>query len=89
MPLGESMITVLRNNEMLRRVKKTVGHSFYGKKTKEKTRYNLPKGTPELLEQIRLQMKKEQRENTINFLVSIVVALSIYCNCFFAIKRKH
>jgi len=71
------MITILRNNKNLMRVKSKVKSAFYKNNDKKKIQYNLPKATPELLEQIRLKMKVEQRENTIRFLVCVIVVLSI------------
>ena len=77
MPLGESMITVLRNNNMLRRAKNHLGNKFFTQKRKEKTQYNLPKATPELLEQIRLKIRLEQQQQTIKTLIGFVVVLII------------
>lgn len=60
MPLGESMVSVLKSNKNImldksKRFRKTLGG--YGKNGK--VEYNLPKATPEQLLEIRKRLKTE------------------------------
>lgn len=62
MPLGESMISILRSNKNImldksKRFRKTLG----GYNKNGKTEYNLPKATPEQLQEIRKKLKRENR----------------------------
>lgn len=75
MPLGESMLLTLKNNEKLRRLKKRIIKPFFGKATKKESLYNFPEATPELIEKIRLQMVIQNKEETIYFLISLVITL--------------
>lgn len=79
MPLGESMLSTLKSNKRImldksKRFRKTLGG--YGERNK--TEYNLPKATPELLESIRIKLKKENQILWIK-----VGGLDYHCNnCF-------
>ena len=62
MPLGESMISIIKSNKSIildksQRFRKTLGG--YGKAGK--TEYNLPKATPIQLNEIRKKLKKENQ----------------------------
>jgi len=46
MPLGESMLLTLQNNENIRRLKNKITIPFFGKNTKTESLYNFPKATP-------------------------------------------
>ncbi len=78
MPLGESMLLTLKNNENLRRLKKKITSPFFGKNTKKESVYNFPKATPEILERIRLQMAIQNREETIYYLICLVITLLLF-----------
>ena len=78
MPLGESMLSTLKSNKSIilnksNRFRKTLGG--YGRA--KKTEYNLPKATPEMLEAIRIKMKRENRMQWIKIIVSSIVIISI------------
>ncbi|WP_452222597.1 hypothetical protein [Lacinutrix chionoecetis] len=77
MPLGESMITVIRNNNLLRRAKSHLEHQFFVTKKKDTSGFNLPKATPELLEKIRLEIKVEQQKQTIKTLMAFLALLLV------------
>lgn len=79
MPLGESMISILRSNknimlEKSKRFRKTLGG--YGKN--DKMEYNLPKATPEQLQEIRKRLKRENRIMWIKVVgVSTVIIIAL------------
>ncbi|WP_452219525.1 hypothetical protein [Lacinutrix salivirga] len=76
MPLGESMLLTLKNNKDLIRLKKKLLNPFIGKRSvKDVSLFNFPKATPELLEKIRLQKQIDQKEETIQSLISVIVVL--------------
>lgn len=77
MPLGESMLLTLKNNQKLRRLKKKLTQSFFGRNSEKESLYHFPEATPELLEKIRLQMIIQNREDTIFSLISLVITLLI------------
>ena len=77
MPLGESMILTLKNNENIKRFKKKITRPFFGRSTKTESLYNFPEATPEVLEKIRLQMTIQNREDTIYSLISLAITLLI------------
>jgi len=78
MPLGESMLLRLKNNENLRRLKKKITSPFFGKNTKTESVNNFPKATPEILERIRMEMAIQNREETIYYLVFLVITLLLF-----------
>ncbi|MFT4610898.1 MAG: hypothetical protein ACJA1H_000337 [Glaciecola sp.] len=81
MPLGESMISSLKSNKNIKldkskRFRKTLGG--YGKNRKPV--YDFPEANPELLEQIRLKVKKDYKRKQIIFSVFFVIIfiISVY-----------
>ncbi|MDO6595293.1 hypothetical protein Q4512_00110 [Oceanihabitans sp. 2_MG-2023] len=77
MPLGESMLLTLKNNKNLKRLKKKITRSFFGEKIKTTSLYSFPEATPEVLERIRLQMAIQNKEETIAYLISLVITLLV------------
>ena len=78
MPLGESMISTIKSNKRImldksKRFRKTLGG--YG--DSNKTEYNLPKATPEILEAIRIKLKKEHQTLRIKVAISTIIVISI------------
>ncbi|WP_396601889.1 hypothetical protein [Algibacter sp. R77976] len=72
MPLGESFQATIRSNKSImldksRRFRKTSGGFDWSKSPK----MNLPAATTEQLEEIRLRLKRENRERTIKEFVLI------------------
>lgn len=88
MPLGESMITVLKNNKLLagRRKNKFEKEEIpFSKNSKIK---NFPKATPELLKKIKSKLQRERiilLEKT--FLWFTVTALILMITLLFFIKK--
>lgn len=84
MPLGESMISTIKSNKSImldksRRFRKTLG----GYDSKEKPEYDFPKATPELLENIRLKIKHENRKATIKGIITFFIVALIICLVMF------
>lgn len=74
----QTMITTLKNNEKMRskrdKFKKTLGG--YGKN--EKVEYNLPKATPEQLQEIKIRIKRENKIMWIKVvLLSTVIIIAL------------
>jgi len=78
MPLGESMLLTLKNNDNLRRLKKKFTTPFLKKSKTKETLFNFPEATPELLEKIRLQIKIQEREDIIIYLLSLMVTFIVF-----------
>ena len=74
---AQSMITILKNNEKMRskrtKFKKTLG----GNNSIEKTEYNFPEATPEMLKTLRERLQKEQRQLMIKRFILFGVILII------------
>ena len=74
MPLGESMLSVVRSNKSVmldksKHFRKTRG----GNSRKSKTEYNLPEATPELISKIRERMIKENKKTrTIRLIIYLL-----------------
>jgi hypothetical protein len=74
---AQSMITILKNNEKMRskrtKFKKTLG----GNNSIEKTEYNFPEATPEMLKKLRERLQKEQRHQSIKQFIILVISIAI------------
>ncbi|WP_055445111.1 hypothetical protein [Lacinutrix himadriensis] len=75
MPLGESMLLTLKNNENLKRLRRKFTRPFFGEIIKAESLYTFPEATPEILERIRLQMAIQNKEEIIYYLISLVIIL--------------
>lgn len=73
----QSMISSLKNNEKMRskrtKFKKTLG----GNNSIEKTEYNFPEATPEMLKKLRERLQKEQRHQSIKQFIILVISIAI------------
>lgn len=74
---AQSMITILKNNEKMRskrtKFKKTLG----GNNSIEKTEYNFPEATPEMLKKLRERLQKEQRQQALKQFILMGISLII------------
>lgn len=74
---AQSMITILKNNEKMRskrtKFKKTLG----GNNSNEKTEYNFPEATPEMLKKLRERLQKEQRQQALKQFILMGISLII------------
>jgi hypothetical protein len=78
MSLGESMLLTLKNNGNLKRLRKKITRPFFGEIRKTESLYNFPEATPEILERIRLKMVIQNKEETIYYLISLVITLLLF-----------
>ncbi len=69
-------IQSIRNNKKLRSKRKSKGISFVTNST-EKTEYNLPKATPEKLQEIKTRLQKENKKRRVKQLLLLGVSLTI------------
>ena len=67
-------IHAIRNNKNLRSKRKSKGISFVTNST-EKTEYDLPKATPEKLQEIKMRMQKENKQRRAKQLLLLGISL--------------
>ncbi|MCB0445690.1 MAG: hypothetical protein KDC68_08595 [Gelidibacter sp.] len=62
----QSMIAIIKNNEKMRSSRKKFKKTLGGYGSHSKPEYNFPKATPEILQEIRERLKKEQKKRVIS-----------------------
>ncbi|MBU2939261.1 hypothetical protein KO494_06890 [Lacinutrix sp. C3R15] len=78
MALIDFMLFGFKKNEKLRGLKNKIFNSIFNKKGKVDSLYTFPDATPEVLERIRLQMAIQNKEETIRYLISLVIILLLF-----------
>ena len=58
---AQAMITTLKNNEKMRSKREKFKRTFGSNSSNEKPEYDFPEATPEMLNEIRSRLKKENR----------------------------
>lgn len=77
MPLGESMISILKSNKSIRLIKENRFKSAAKWGEIKKTEYDFPKATPQLLREIRQRLKRERKQLFFKRLIVFVTIISI------------
>ena len=77
MPLGESMISVLKSNKNLKLIKENRFKSLAKWREPKKAEYNFPEATPQVLREIRERLKKERKQRFYKQLIVFIVIASI------------
>lgn len=76
MPLSESMLSVIKSNKSImldksKRFRKTLG----GYDAKEKSKFNFPEATPQMIKELRLRLIKENKQRRLKQLLLLGVIL--------------
>ncbi len=82
MPLGESMISVLKSNKNLKLIKENRFKSLAKWRKPKKTKYNFPEATPQVLREIRERLKKERKLRLIKQLVIFITIIGVFLFLF-------
>jgi hypothetical protein len=77
MPSGESMLSVLKSNKNLKLIKENRFKSIAKWGSPKKTEYDFPKGTPQVLEELRERLKKERKQRFYKQMIVFIVMVSI------------
>jgi hypothetical protein len=74
---AQAMITILKNNEKMRSKRTKFKNTLGGNNSNEKTEYNFPEATPEMLKKLRERLQKEQRHQSIKQFIILVISIAI------------
>ena len=77
MPLGESMISVLKSNKSLKLIKDNRFKSIAKWKKTEKLEFDFPKATPQGLRKIRERLKKERKQRLVKQLIFFIAIICV------------
>ena len=79
MPLSESMLSVIKSNKSImldksKRFRKTLG----GYDTKEKSKFNFPEASPQMIKELRMRLIKENKQRRLKqFLLLGVILIGL------------